>query len=209
MQRYSQNISLSFGLGFAVVLAPVVRDAAQDLDRAVGALNGAIIGAFQGQERQSQQTNLRPQRSRPARPTVSQSQRQQTREVQTALNFFEFSADGIDGVMGPNTRKAIRAFEWRRREVDGAMEPFATIHRWIVQLEQPGGPRDHPMLLVQSVASAPGEESCIVGYVDANAISNAKALKTHVADEVVPSFECCIDEMKNHGATTGTDNAAA
>ena len=92
--------------------------------------------------------------------------------------------------------------EWRRRKVDGAMEPFATIHRWFVQLEQPGGPSEHPMLLVQTVASAPGEESCIVGYVDAHANPNANEIAKRVADEVAPRFECGIDEMQSHGDTT-------
>ena len=100
-------------LAAAIILTPANPVHAQDLDRAVGALIGAIIGgAIQGQQRQQQQTTRQqPQRAQPARPTISQAQRQATREVQTALNFFDFPAGTADGIMGPNTRSAIRAYQ--------------------------------------------------------------------------------------------------
>ncbi len=101
-------------LALSVGLTPVAPVHAQDLDRAVGALIGAIIGgAIQEhqRQRQRQQTTRQPQRAQPARPAVSQAQRQQTRDVQTALNFFGFPAGAVDGAMGPNTRNAIRAYQ--------------------------------------------------------------------------------------------------
>lgn len=92
----------------AVSLAVVPKDGAraQNMDRAVGAVLGAIIG---GAVREHQRS--RPQQPRGSTPAISTAQRQETRELQAALNFFEFNAGSVDGVMGPNTRRAIRSFQ--------------------------------------------------------------------------------------------------
>ena len=100
-------------LVIALSLTPATPMQAQDLDRAFGALLGAIIGGAiqERQQRRPQTTQPRQQRTQPARPAISQAQRQQTRNIQAALNFFGFSAGTVDGLMGPNTRRAISAFQ--------------------------------------------------------------------------------------------------
>jgi hypothetical protein len=85
--------------------------------------------------------------------------------------------------------------EWRLG-ADGA--PFATIHRWFVSdLEG----NDRPVLVVSTVARAAGQPSCVAGYVDAGAVSEANRLARQVADEVAAGFRCGVDEPRYHGPT--------
>lgn len=76
--------------------------------------------------------------------------------------------------------------EWRRQPLNGEMQPFATIHRWFV------GPSndDRAFLIISTVANAPSEESCMVGYIDATATPDANALARAVADRYARGFVC-------------------
>lgn len=86
--------------------------------------------------------------------------------------------------------------EWRRQQgPDGRRAPFATIHRWFV------GPTDHQrqMLVVQTVAERPGQESCMVGYIDATATPDANVVARRVADRHARGFVCGNAEVRAFG----------
>lgn len=55
----------------------------------------------------------RVQRNAPrqSRPSVSTAQREQNRQIQAALNYFNFPAGVVDGIIGSGTRGAIRSYE--------------------------------------------------------------------------------------------------
>lgn len=76
--------------------------------------------------------------------------------------------------------------EWRRQPLNGDMQPFATIHRWIV------GPshNNRALLIISTVATSPGTESCMVGFIDTTDTPNANALARAVADRYAPGFVC-------------------
>jgi len=76
--------------------------------------------------------------------------------------------------------------EWRRQRRNGEMQPFATIHRWEV-----GPSYDYrEVLVISTVATAPGEESCIVGVVDTTDTPEANVLARAVADRYAADFVC-------------------
>jgi hypothetical protein len=76
--------------------------------------------------------------------------------------------------------------EWRRQPLNGAMRPFATIHRWRV------GPsnNDRDLLIVSTVAASAGDESCMVGFIDTTNTPDANELARAVADRYAPGFVC-------------------
>lgn len=88
--------------------------------------------------------------------------------------------------------------EWRGIPGSG-QGPYAAIHRWFVD-DGVGGRRQ--VLVISTVAMAPGQLSCPAGYVDANANGNANVLARQVADRVAPGFRCGRDRARYHGATT-------
>lgn len=95
--------------GAAMLAAPVQRAQA---DEFVGGLVGGLIGGAIGsglanQQRQRTQTQTRTVY---VNPTYS-AQRQENRQVQTALNYFGFNAGTADGVLGGNSRAAISRYQ--------------------------------------------------------------------------------------------------
>lgn len=75
-----------------------------EADAFVGGLLGGIIGGAIG--------SSQAQRTRPRQPTAASTvQRQQNREVQTALNHFGFDVGAPDGAFGPRTRAGISAYQ--------------------------------------------------------------------------------------------------
>jgi len=79
----------------------------------VGGLVGGIVGSAIANAPRNQpqvQTRTVYRRAAPA-PVVNTYERQQNREVQTALNYFGFPAGSPDGVMGPNSRSAVAQFQ--------------------------------------------------------------------------------------------------
>ncbi|WP_372922045.1 hypothetical protein [Roseovarius sp.] len=76
--------------------------------------------------------------------------------------------------------------KWRRQALKGEMTPFATIHRWFV------GPSNTPreLLIISTVATSPGTESCMVGFIDTTNTPDANALARDVADRYAPGFVC-------------------
>lgn len=73
----------------------------------LGVLGGVVIGAAINNQR-----NKNKQAQQPARRTgISSAQREQNREVQRSLNYFQYPVGTVDGSLGPNSRRAIRNFE--------------------------------------------------------------------------------------------------
>lgn len=103
--------STAFVLSSALALATIPGGAQADGGSAfVGGLIGSALGSaiVNNQQRQQQQRTV--VRRAPA-PTVNTYQRQQNREVQTALNHFNFPAGVADGVMGRNSRTAVSMYQ--------------------------------------------------------------------------------------------------
>jgi peptidoglycan hydrolase-like protein with peptidoglycan-binding domain len=88
----------------SVSLGPVNQAAAQDAF--VGGLLGGIIGSAVGNNIQRNRT-----RTVYVNPGISNAQRQQNREIQSALNYFGFSAGVADGVLGQNSRRAVSEYQ--------------------------------------------------------------------------------------------------
>ena len=86
----------------AVVMAPVQRAQAND---AAALLGGLIIGGAIASE-------VHKNKQRRTQRTYSNSaaysaQRQQNRQVQTALNYFGYNVGTVDGSIGPRSRAAV------------------------------------------------------------------------------------------------------
>lgn len=76
--------------------------------------------------------------------------------------------------------------EWRRQRINGRMQVFATIHRWIVGPD----PSKREILVISTVAQDANTESCIVAYIDTTDTPNANRLARRVADRHAPGFVC-------------------
>lgn len=85
--------------------------------------------------------------------------------------------------------------EWRRQPLGGRMQPFATIHRWFV------GPGDdtREILVISTVASEAGDESCMVGYIDTTRTPEANRLARAVADRHARGFVCGNARLRAFG----------
>lgn len=94
----------------ALLAAPVQRAQA---DEFVGGLVGGLIGGAVGSGLANQQRQKKSQSTRRVyvQPRASSAQRQETREIQTSLNYFGFNAGVEDGVMGRNTRSAVSRYQ--------------------------------------------------------------------------------------------------
>ena len=94
-------------LSVALAVAPAHRAAADAGDIAGGIIGGIIGGAIVNEVNKPRRTVV----VRQARPAVSSYQREQNREMQTALNHFGFPAGAPDGVVGRNTRGAVAMYQ--------------------------------------------------------------------------------------------------
>lgn len=84
----------------------------------IGGILGAAIISNNNKKRQEaarQQEAARAQqrqaKAAPRRPRISTAQLQQNREMQDALNYFGYNAGSVDGLIGKNSRAAMRRFE--------------------------------------------------------------------------------------------------
>ncbi len=89
--------------------------------------------------------------------------------------------------------------EWRRHETAAGMEPFAAIHRWFVQGQ---GQDAREVLVVSTVSQFSKEQSCMVGFVDANANPDANEMARQIADQHAETFDCTQSEPQFYGQTT-------
>ena len=104
----------------AVVMAPVQRAQAND---AAALLGGLIIGGAIASE-------VHKNKQRRTQRTYSNSaaysaQRQQNRQVQTALNYFGYNVGTVDGSIGPRSRAAISQYQAQMGfQPDGRLDPY-------------------------------------------------------------------------------------
>jgi peptidoglycan hydrolase-like protein with peptidoglycan-binding domain len=106
----SRNV-LSALLSATVMLAPAQR-AMADADGLVGGIVGGIIGgAIVNEATRHRQRTVVVRQSVPRGPSISSAQREENRQVQTALNYFGFPAGTPDGVMGRNSRNAVAQYQ--------------------------------------------------------------------------------------------------
>ena len=83
-----------------------------------GALLGGIIVNEMNKSKQRRTTTTR--RS----STTSSAQREQNRQVQTALNYFGYNVGVVDGILGRNTRAGVRRYQADMGyTVDGYLDP--------------------------------------------------------------------------------------
>ena len=102
--------------------APMALAGADDI---AGGIIGGIIGGAIANHAQRPRTVYRSTTPRRSTPTMSSAQRQQNRDVQTALNYFGFDAGGADGVLGARSRGAISAMQaFLTLPADGTLTDF-------------------------------------------------------------------------------------
>jgi hypothetical protein len=77
--------------------------------------------------------------------------------------------------------------EWRvEKGPQGKPQPFASIVRWHIKLDQDNKPSRGRVLVVTRL----GDQICHVGYVDALANQNANVLARELADRHARAFDC-------------------
>lgn len=99
--------SISAALAAALVISSSAANADSNLGAfAVGAAVGAIVNHQVNKNRQQKQTRTVTRSS-----SLNSYQRQQNREVQSALNSFGFDAGAVDGQLGRRSRAAISNYQ--------------------------------------------------------------------------------------------------
>lgn len=98
----------------SLIFVPVERAQAGDVGAAVGGmlLGGIIVNeVHKNKQRQRAASSARTvQRSR-SRAHVSSAQREQNRQVQTALNYFGYNVGTVDGAIGRKTRAGVARYQ--------------------------------------------------------------------------------------------------
>ncbi|TMV08018.1 peptidoglycan-binding protein [Ruegeria sediminis] len=95
-------------------LVPAEKAAA---DEAAAFIGGALLGGIVGSEiqknkqRKQQTTRRSTTTSKSYSSGISSAQRQQNREVQTALNYFGYNVGAVDGALGRNSRAGITRYQ--------------------------------------------------------------------------------------------------
>lgn len=101
------------GLVATLSFAPV-EPARADGDAIVGGIIGGIIGGAIANEANKKRTTTKrvyTKKSTKAKPSISTAQREENREVQTALNYFGYPVGTPDGAIGPKSRAAISQYQ--------------------------------------------------------------------------------------------------
>lgn len=91
-----------------LMLAPAPRASADTGDAILGAIVGGVITGIAVNEANK---NKPPRRRVVVRPVPESPQRAANRLTQTALNYFSFNAGYADGLFGPQTATAVRAYQ--------------------------------------------------------------------------------------------------
>ncbi len=113
---------LSILVAAALVTFPVNRAVADAADVFGGIVGGIIGGAIVNE---ANKNKAQPKRRVVVRQGISSTQRAENREVQTALNYFGFPAGTPDGVLGRNSRAAIRQYQsFLQFQPTGSVTPF-------------------------------------------------------------------------------------
>ncbi|MDN5786848.1 peptidoglycan-binding domain-containing protein [Pseudorhodobacter sp.] len=147
----------------AMIITPMESSAGDGL---VGGIIGGIIGgAIVNGANQHRYRKAAPRRStKKSYSGVSTSQRNETREVQVALNYFGFPVGTPDGALGPKSRAAISQYQAML-----GFAPSGNLNSWEQELliqsyyrAQAGG-----ALTAQQVASDPrGTKGLLFAYRD-------------------------------------------
>jgi peptidoglycan hydrolase-like protein with peptidoglycan-binding domain len=101
------------GLVASLSMAPADTAHADAGDAIAGAILGGILGhAIANDQNRRKSTQRRSTRSTKSnRPGISIAQREQNREVQTALNQFGYNVGTADGSIGPRSRTGISSYQ--------------------------------------------------------------------------------------------------
>lgn len=97
------------GIVASLSFAPAEPARADAGDAIAGAIIGGIIGHAIAKDQQKKRTTTK--RTTKSKPTISTAQREQNREVQTALNHFGYPVGTPDGAIGPKSRSAISNYQ--------------------------------------------------------------------------------------------------
>jgi peptidoglycan hydrolase-like protein with peptidoglycan-binding domain len=110
--RNSVALALSASLAMTPATSAGADDAAKIIAGAAAIGLGIALYRSRTQNNQNVQSAApRPQpTAQPAPPTYN-PQRERNREVQSALNAFDFNVGAVDGRIGPNTRAGISAYQ--------------------------------------------------------------------------------------------------
>lgn len=93
-------------------LAPAEQAAARGRDLLGGLIVGGIIGAaIANDAHRTRKAQTTHRTSKPAKPSMSSAQREANKEVQTALNYFNYPVGTPDGSIGPKSRAAISEYQ--------------------------------------------------------------------------------------------------
>lgn len=93
-------------------MAPAEQAAARGRDLIGGLIVGGIIGAaIANDAHRTRKAPTAHRAAKPAKPSMSSAQREANKEVQTALNYFNYSVGTPDGSIGPKSRTAISEYQ--------------------------------------------------------------------------------------------------
>ncbi|WP_425043971.1 peptidoglycan-binding domain-containing protein [Primorskyibacter sp. S87] len=96
----------------SLILIPAERVRADEAAALIGgALLGGIIINEVHKNKQRQQQQRRTTTTRSTRPSISSAQRQQNRQVQSALNYFNYNVGAVDGSLGRKSRAGISRYQ--------------------------------------------------------------------------------------------------
>ena len=110
------TVATTCAFAAALALTPTEPVRADAGDAIAGAIVGGLIGHAIAKDQQRRKTTTTTKRSstksaKPAKPGISAAQREQNREVQTALNQFGYNVGTPDGSIGPKSRAAISQYQ--------------------------------------------------------------------------------------------------
>ena len=110
------TVATTCAFAAALALTPAEPVRADAGDAIAGAIVGGLIGHAIAKDQQRRKTTTTTKRSstksaKPAKPGISAAQREQNREVQTALNQFGYNVGTPDGSIGPKSRAAISQYQ--------------------------------------------------------------------------------------------------
>lgn len=109
----TMTVAISTALATALAFTPADPVQADAGDAIAGAIVGGLIGhaIAKDQQRRRSSAPARSSRSSTRASGISSAQREQNREVQTALNYFGYNVGSPDGSIGPKSRAAISSYQ--------------------------------------------------------------------------------------------------
>ncbi|MFD1809189.1 peptidoglycan-binding domain-containing protein [Gemmobacter lanyuensis] len=108
----AMTVATSCALSAALAFTPAAPVRADAGDAIAGAIVGGLIGHAIAKDQQRRKATTQQQQSAPRKTSgISAAQREQNREVQTALNHFGYDVGTPDGALGPKSRSAISSYQ--------------------------------------------------------------------------------------------------